>query len=488
MIIPVILSGGTGTRLWPVSRETHSKPFIRLSDGESLLLKTRKRVNHLQAVPEVLTITNREYYFKTKDEYAILGDTLGNNCFLLEPVGRNTAAAIAMAAWYILDKYGADNILLVLPADHLIEQQEIFDRVVKQAYEMAKENKLITFGIKPTSPETGFGYIKLADTSQNQYVCKVEKFIEKPSLQSAEQYCASELYLWNSGMFCFKADTILAQLETFAPAIFAAASACWKASKKKDFQSDKIEMDTQTFQKIPDLSIDYAVMEKAQDIFVVPCDFNWTDIGSWLAVSKLVAPDDLGNRTVGETLLIDSTNSFIQSNQRLIATLGIKNLIIIDTPDALLVADSDRSQDVKKIVDQLKLKNHVSYKNHLTVFRPWGSYTTLEEGERFKIKRIVVKPRESLSLQMHFHRSEHWVVVSGVAKVTKDAESLILNINESTFVPAGSQHRLENPGLVDLVLIEIQTGEYLAEDDIVRFDDKYGRENSQNNTTDTIEL
>ena len=478
-MIPVILSGGAGTRLWPVSRELHPKPFIRLQDGQSLLQKTLGRVVKLTEIPEVLTVTNRELYFKTKDEYSIFNEYAEKFRFLLEPFGRNTLPAIGLAAFYALEKYGQESVLFILPADHLIEQQDLFNKVLKQAYQIAKEDKLVTFGIKPILPETRFGYIRLAPSTDDPVMSgarfKAEEFIEKPSQQLADQYLASGQYLWNSGMFCFKAETILSQIKLLEPHIFQTVSDCWNASFPKKSVMDAIEIDANTFDTMVDRSIDYAIMEKSQDVVVIPCDFNWTDVGTWNAISQLIPPDNDGNQTAGEALLIDSTHSFVQSNDRLVAVLGVDNLMVIDTPDALLVANRNFSEDVKKIVTELKKKNHHAYKNHRTIFRPWGTYTTLEESKYFKIKRIVVKPHASLSLQMHYHRSEHWVVVSGVAKVTNDIDTLILNTNESTFIPVGKRHRLENPGLLDLVLIEIQTGEYLDEDDIVRFDDIYGR-------------
>lgn len=475
MFIPVILAGGPGTRLWPISRATHPKPFMRLQDGESLLQKTLARVSHFNDIPEILTVTNRDYYFKIKDEYAAIPNGI-KNCFLLEPCARNTAPAIMMAAFYTQEKYGADSILLVLPADHLITEQDIFNQTIFKACELARANQLVTFGIHPTVPETGFGYIKKqASDSKDQTAYLIEKFIEKPNLALAKEYITSGEYLWNSGMFCFKASRILAEFSQLMPEIFAELNTCWDASKGAQPLTDTIEINAKLFANMADISIDYAVMEKAKEVAVVPCDFGWSDIGSWSAVSELAPADSAGNRVRGEALLVNVTNSYVHAENHLVAAIGVDNLIIIDTPDALLVTHKDCSQDVKKIVMHLKQNNHASYHTHRTVFRPWGTYTVLEEGERFKIKRIVVKPGASLSLQIHHHRSEHWVVVSGVARVTNGDHVLMLHTNQSTFIPAGHQHRLENPGLVDLMLIEVQTGEYLGEDDIVRLDDKYGR-------------
>jgi mannose-1-phosphate guanylyltransferase len=480
LIIPVILSGGAGTRLWPVSREMHPKPFMRLADGASLLQKSYNRVATLGSINEILTVTNREYYFKTKDEYAELPYPTLKNAFLLEPFGRNTAPAIGMAAFYLLEKYGPDSVMLVLPADHLIEQQAVFHQAVQLATELASAGQLVTFGIKPTSPEVGFGYIKCGDALDNINARRVAQFVEKPTRDVAEQYLASGNYLWNSGLFCFKAETILAQLALLAPDIFSAVKACWDASTQNQELPDALEIDAKTFSTVTDLSIDYAVMEKADSVAVIPCDFGWNDIGSWNAVGELVEPDASGNRVIGAALLVDSKNLFVQSEERLVAAVGVDDLVVVDTTDALLIANRNCVQDVKKIVNQLKSTNHESYKLHRTVCRPWGTYTILEEGEQFKIKRIVVKPGASLSLQMHHHRSEHWIVVSGVASVTNGEKTFTLNINESTFIPAEHQHRLENPGSVDLILIEVQTGTYLGEDDIVRFNDKYGRVREKN--------
>lgn len=471
MLIPIILSGGVGARLWPVSRESHPKPFMKLPDGQSLLQKTFARAAALDGVGEVLTITNREHYFKSRDEYqsARKGIPGVADTFLLEPFGRNTAAAIVLGAMSIAETHGGDALMLVLPADHLIDDQEAFAASVKQAASLAEQGNLVTFGIVPDAPETGFGYIE-ADGHV------VKRFVEKPSYEAAREYVDSGRYLWNSGMFCFKAGIVLEQFKIHAPAIYEHAQPCWEATRNKtQVNMPMMEIDPESFATIPENSIDYAVMEKSAVVMVVPGDFGWSDIGSWNAVSDLAVSDEAGNRVVGEAVLVDVSNSFIQSDGRMVAAIGLDNTLIIDTPDALLVADRACAQDVKKVVRQLKLMNHDSYKLHRTVVRPWGTYTVLEEGRCFKIKRIVVKPGASLSLQMHYHRSEHWVVVSGTASIVNDEKNMLIRTNESTYIPPGHKHRLENPGIIDLVMIEVQSGEYLGEDDIVRFDDMYGR-------------
>ncbi len=467
--IPVIMSGGAGTRLWPVSRELHPKPFIRMSDGQSLLQKTFLRAAELPDVNEILTVTNRDLYFKTEDEYRAVNIGKLPTSYVLEPNGRNTAPAIAAAALHATELYGADAVLLVLSADHLVSNKAAFQEAVAQAKLLAEQSMLVTFGIQPCTPETGYGYIE-ADGN------KVIRFIEKPSLDKAEEYLASGRYLWNAGIFCFRADVVLAELTRYAPELVANSKACYQASRSTRGRGfTQIELDVESFQKVPDISIDYALMEKSDNVGVVACDIGWSDIGSWNAISELEVADDKGNRVVGEAMLYDTTGCFIQSRDRVIGTVGVENLIIIDTPDALLVADKARAQDVKQIVGLLKQKGHEAYKMHKQVFRPWGSYTVLEEGARFKIKRLEVKPGGKLSLQMHHHRSEHWVVVSGMAKVTNDVHETFVNTNESTYIPAGHKHCVENEGVVDLVMIEVQSGEYLGEDDIVRFEDKYGR-------------
>jgi len=489
MIVPVILSGGAGTRLWPVSRKLHPKPFIRLADGESLLQKALIRATALPGVPEVLIVTNQELYSKTKAEFHGVGG-IGTIpiSFILEPFGRNTAAAIAIVAAHTVQAYGEDISLLILPADHLVTDLAAFVRAVSLAEQLAKENNLVVFGCLPTAPEIGYGYIeadfgpsfrqdKTGGLAEQSF--PVLRFTEKPSLERAATYVASGRYLWNTGMLCFRAGTLIEEMNLHAPEIFTTALKCFSASHHtKDGHISRMNLDAISFQQMPDISIDYAIMEKSARLAVVGCDIGWSDIGTWSAVSGLMEPDSSGNCIHGEILLHDASNCYIQAENRVIGAVGVNNLIVIDTPDALLVADKHHVQDVKHIVGKLKKNKHYACDTHQAVSRPWGKYTVLEEGHRFKIKRIMVNPGASLSLQMHYHRSEHWVVVSGAAKVINGEAEFLINVNESTFIPAGHKHRLENPGMVDLVIIEVQSGDYLSEDDIVRFEDQYGRGNN----------
>jgi mannose-1-phosphate guanylyltransferase/mannose-6-phosphate isomerase len=481
MLIPVILSGGAGTRLWPVSREAHPKPFMKLPDGESLLQKTMLRNAALDGVERILTITNRELFFKTRDEYEECVEAAHLSFdYVLEPVGRNTAPAIAMAALHVLADQGEDATLLVVAADHLIENQDAYARAVKLARNAAADGYLATFGIHPLHPETGYGYIQrgtplaMDGVGEGIGVATVESFVEKPDLERAQAYLADGGYFWNSGMFCFRPSVFLDNLEKHAPDVYRGAHACWEASRR-DVQP--LELDKDSFAAMPSISVDYAVMEKAERVAVVDCDLGWSDIGSWSAYSQVIEPDGEGNRVNGEAIVIGSRNCFVESEERLVAAVGLSDTIIVDTADALLVIDKAHAQDVKKVVEQLKSTGHEAYRLHRTVSRPWGTYTVLEEGNRYKIKRITVKPGAKLSLQLHHHRSEHWIVVSGTAKVVngENHEEFLVRTNESTYIPAGIPHRLMNPGVVDLHIIEVQSGDYLEEDDIVRLDDQYGR-------------
>ncbi|BBU67990.1 phosphomannose isomerase/mannose-1-phosphate guanylyl transferase [Fluviibacter phosphoraccumulans] len=440
---------------------------MKLADGQTLIEKTYARAKALGS--EVLTVTNRDYYFMSRDEKERVG---ASGSFLLEPFGRNTAPAIALAAKMIEAMHGSDTVMLVLAADHLIADQAGFASAVEEASKLAAQDYLVTFGIVPTAPETGFGYIERGEALG--FGNKVARFVEKPDMETAKGYVASGKYLWNSGMFCFKAGVFFSELAKHALEVTKAVDACWAAMQPLN-NAQMAEIPAELFKTAPDISIDYAVMEKSDKVAVVPGDFGWSDIGSWNAIRDLVEPDAGQNRALGEAIFVDSTNTFVQSEDRLVATVGINDLMIIDTADALLVAHPDKSQDVKKVVAQLKKDGHDAFKLHRTVARPWGTYTVLEEAPGFKIKRIEVKPGASLSLQMHHHRSEHWVVVNGTAKITNGDNVILIQANESTYIPAGQKHRLENPGIIPCVMIEVQCGAYLGEDDIVRFDDKYGR-------------
>ena len=479
MLISVILSGGSGSRLWPVSREGYPKPFMKLADGQSLLEKTYRRAVDVQEAlaqrdgpVDLLTVTNRDYYFMSRDEMDFAG---ANGEFILEPHGRNTAPAVALAAHALTEAYGQDAVMLVLAADHLILDQKKFNDAVAAAFSLALKDYLVTFGVPATVPESGFGYIQRGTPIADGY--KVARFVEKPDRATAQGFINSGDYFWNSGMFCFKAGLFLDELAKYAPEVAHSVLDCWRKMTPTG-RVDMREIPADQFKHVPDLSVDYAVMEHSQRVAVVPGDFGWSDIGSWNAVQNLIPVNDHGNRVVGDAIMIDTFDTFVQSQDRLVATLGVQNLMIVDTPDALLVATPEKSQDVKKIVAELKRHKHDTHRLHKTVSRPWGTYTVLEETSAFKIKRIEVKPGACLSLQMHEFRSEHWVVVSGVAKVTNGVNETLVCPNESTYIPAGHKHRLENPGEVNCVLIEVQCGTYLGEDDIVRFEDVYGRSGS----------
>lgn len=468
MIIPVIICGGSGSRLWPVSREQHPKPFITLADGQSLLQKTYNRACSINA-DHIVTVTNESLLFLTKDEYLKNKTSTATHHYLLEPCGRNTAPAIAIAAAYINKKFGADATMLVLSADHLILNSVGFMDAVNNATTLAQDNRLVTFGIQPNKPETGYGYI---ESNGNQVI----RFVEKPNFEDASKYVLSGKFLWNAGIFCFKASFFLAELEKHQPALYTNIYNCLDDQKKSSMTSE-CAFNIESFSKLEDISIDYAIMEKSDAVSVVPCDIGWSDVGSWDSISALTKTDAHGNQIEAHVVMENTHNCFIKSEDtdRLISTVGLDNLIIVDTPDALLISDRNQVQDVKKIVSQLKKLNNDTYKIHRTVARPWGTYTVLETGDGFKIKRIVVKPSGSLSLQMHHHRSEHWIVVSGVAKVVNGDQEILIHPNQSTYIPAGQTHRLTNPGVLDCVMIEVQVGSYLGEDDIVRFTDIYGR-------------
>lgn len=478
MIVPVILSGGAGTRLWPVSRSAYPKPFMRMGDGQSLLYKTLDRALALADGGPVLTVTGRDYYFLTRDEYAAhpYAD-LDRLPFLLEPVGRNTAPAVVLAALHALDQFGTEATLLVLPADHLIRDLDAFAADARRAAALAADGWLVTFGIRPSHPETGFGYLRMGRAVDDCEGREVAAFVEKPNRETAESYVASGDYVWNSGMFCFRADALVATAATTCPDVLAAARACHASEKS---HASPVEFAREAFLAQPDISIDYAIMERAPRVAVVPASFDWSDIGSWKAVSDIDAESDAdGNRVQGQAIIVESTNCYVQSDSRIVAAVGVNNLVIVDTGDAVLVADRERAQQVKIVVDRLRASNHSAATFHKTVHRPWGSYTILEDADDCKVKRLTVKPGHVLSLQLHNKRSEHWTVVHGTAKVRIGEREFLLNANESAYIPMNTVHRLENPTDQDIHLIEVQCGDYFGEDDIVRLEDRYGRVQSK---------
>ena len=464
-IQPIILAGGTGSRLWPLSRELYPKQVINLIGDLSLLQNTVLRMTSLKDVLAPIIVVGEEHRFLTKTQIESLA-CFTNYQILLEPCGKNTAPAICGAAAYVAAMGRGEDVLLVLPADHLIQKIEPFAQAVEKAAALAQGGQIVTFGIVPDHPETGYGYIARGEGNL------VERFVEKPDLAKAKEYLASGRYFWNSGMFAFTAGTLLAEMEALAPSIVEHMGNAVRLGKPDGifFRFDTKEMDM-----CPADSIDYAVMEKTKKACVVEADLGWSDIGSWRALWEVADKDQQGNARFGDVLLEDVQNSLIRSEHTLVATVGLRDTLVVETADAVLVAPMDRSQDVKRIVDRLKKEKRSEYHSHRTVYRPWGSYTTLELQDRFQIKRITVNPGARLSLQMHHHRHEHWVVVSGTAKIQNGEQSILLKENESTYIPSCTVHRLENPGVIPLELIEVQIGSYLGEDDIVRYDDEYGR-------------
>jgi len=469
MIIPVILAGGSGTRLWPLSRKLYPKQLLPLVDAHTLVQNTLARLQGLDDVAEPIIICNEEHRFIIAEQMRAMG--VSPAAIILEPVGRNTAPAVAIAALQALgmDK---DAVLLVLPADHLIGDPAQFHAAVRQAARHAATNHLVTFGIVPLAPETGYGYILQGPALEDSTARVIERFVEKPDLATAEGYVASKQYFWNSGMFVFRAGAVLAELDRFAPAIVASCrSALEKAGRDLDF----LRLDREAFAACPEDSVDYAVMEQTDKGVMVPLSCGWNDLGSWDALWQAGDKDESGNVTKGDVVLCDVHDSYLHAETRLLAAVGLENHIVVETSDAVLISPRDRVQEVKKIVDKLKAENRIEAVSHKKVFRPWGHYESIGDGERYQVKRIVVTPGQVLSLQKHFHRAEHWVVVQGTAVVTRDSEEILLRENESVYLPLGAVHRLANPGKIPLELIEVQVGGYLGEDDIVRFEDLYGR-------------
>lgn len=468
MIVPVILSGGTGSRLWPLSRELYPKQLLPLVNDLTMLQNTVERLSGIDDISVPMVVCNEEHRFMVSEQLREI--RIIPSAVLLEPLGRNTAPAVAIAALEAMTT-GQDSVLLILPADHVVNNVAAFQDAVKAGTPLAVDGNLVTFGIVPDRPETGYGYIK-AGKKINDCASGIDRFVEKPDAGKALEYLESGEYFWNSGMFMFTASRYLEELERFAPDILLA---CRKAHAAAKRDLDFIRLDPAAFSASPSNSIDYAVMEKTADGVVVPLDADWSDVGSWSALWEIGERDGNGNIIKGDVLAHDSHDCYINAGSRLIATVGVENHVVVETADAVLVAHRDRVQDVKAIVNKLNAQKRPETITHLKVFRPWGAYQSVDDAERFQVKRITVNPKASLSLQMHHHRAEHWIVVKGTARVTRGDEVFIVSENESTYIPLGVKHRLENPGIIPLEMIEVQSGSYLGEDDIVRFDDVYGR-------------
>ncbi|QOR39075.1 mannose-1-phosphate guanylyltransferase/mannose-6-phosphate isomerase [Billgrantia diversa] len=467
MLTPVIMAGGSGSRLWPLSRQLHPKQFLPLTGKLTMLQETLQRLAALEHSAPLL-IGNEEHRFLIAEQLRQQG--FHDARIMLEPEGRNTAPAIALAALQAMAEE-PEALLLVLAADHLIQDVHAFHSSVIQAQALAKQGHLVTFGVVPTHPETGYGYIQRGET-QGDYGYRVHRFVEKPDRDTAVSYLATGDYYWNSGMFLFQAKSYLEELERFQPAM---VEACRAALAGANQDLDFIRLDAEAFKACPEDSIDYAVMERTERASVVPLDAGWSDIGSWSALWEVSKRDEQGNACHGDVLMEDSSDLFIHADHRLVATIGVENLVVVETKDAVLVAHKGRVQEVKRIVERLKSEGRSEHHNHREVYRPWGVYDSIENGHRYQVKRITVKPGAKLSVQMHHHRAEHWVVVSGTAKVTNGEKSYLVKEDESTYIPLGQVHALENPGKIPLELIEVQSGSYLGEDDIVRFNDRYGR-------------
>jgi mannose-1-phosphate guanylyltransferase/mannose-6-phosphate isomerase len=470
MLIPVILSGGAGTRLWPLSRELYPKQLLALTSQRTMIQDTALRLKGLDAVAPIV-VCNDAHRFLVAEQLRLIG--IEPRSIVLEPFGRNTAPAIALAALAALKSTGEkdDPVLLVLPADHVIRDVAAFQMAAVAALTAAEQGRLVTFGVVPHSPETGYGYIKRGEALGPVY--RIGQFVEKPNAERAAQFLSSGEHYWNSGMFVFRARRYLDELQRFAPAI---AAACRKAFESAKSDLDFTRVDAKAFESCPSDSIDYAVMEKTADAVVVPLDAGWSDVGSWASLHAASDADASGNVSHGDVLVEDSTNCYLYSESRLVAAVGLHEHVVVETKDAVLVAPKNRVQDVKALVGRIKDLGRYEHSLHREVFRPWGSYDSLENGTRFQVKRLTVKPGAQLSLQLHHHRAEHWVVVSGTARITRGEETFILEENQSTYIPIGVKHRIENPGKIPLQVIEVQSGSYLGEDDIVRFEDRYGRE------------
>ena len=465
-MIPVILSGGSGTRLWPLSRGQYPKQFLPLVSSYSMLQETVRRLSGVPGLKAPIAVCNEDHRFMMAEQLWEIGTK--PSAIILEPVGKNTAPAVAMAA---LSATSEDDVLLILPADHVIGNLPAFHKAIAQAARLAEQGFLVTFGIVPNQPETGYGYIK-RDKEQQGDAFKVASFVEKPDMETAKRYLQSGDYFWNSGMFAFTAGNFLKELEKFNPQML---SVCRQALQAAKVDMDFVRLDKAIFSTCPSDSIDYAIMEKTDKAVVIPLDADWNDVGSWSALWDVTEKDASGNAVSGDVMTVDTRNSYIFAENKLVTVIGVENLIVVETKDAVMIAAKDRVQEVKQIVDQLKKLGRTEADSHRKVYRPWGHYDSVDGGERHQTKRIVVKPGAKLSLQKHHHRAEHWVVVKGTALVTKGDDKLLISENESIYIPLGVVHCLENPGVIPLEIVEVQSGSYLGEDDIVRFGDQYGR-------------
>ena len=469
MIIPVILSGGSGTRLWPSSRALYPKQLLALASKHSMLQETVLRLADFEDVGDPIVVCNQEHRFIIAEQLQQIGITQAK--LILEPEAKNTAPAALIAALYAAHEYGPEVTLLVLPADHLIRDVDTFRQAVQIAAAISQQGYLVTFGVQPTHPETGYGYIQCGD-AVSEYAYKVDRFVEKPDLATAQQYLIEESYLWNSGMFVFSAGEFQTEMHHYAPAIH---SACQLAFERAKSDLDFVRLDAEAFAQSPSDSIDYAVMEKTKKAVVVPLKADWSDLGSWSSLWESMPKDQQDNVLTGDVLTHNVSNCYIRAEHKLVAAVGIKDHVIIETDDAILVVNKNSTQDVKEIVKTLQAQKRLEHHSHSVVYRPWGSYQSIDSGSNFQVKRICVKPGAKLSLQMHHHRAEHWIVVKGTATVTRGEDVFVLVENQSTYISIGQKHRLENATLLPLEIIEVQSGSYLGEDDIVRFEDVYKR-------------
>jgi len=473
----VILAGGSGSRLWPLSREMHPKQLLKLSEDKTLFQSTFLRLKNIISPYNIVTVTNVKHSgdIKLQLNELLLGNFAEDNKIIIEPIGRNTAPAIGLATFYILKEMAnnsSDPIIVAAPSDHLIKQEYTFTNALNEGIKLAESGYIVTFGIKPDRPDTGYGYINTVVENSITKITpdglKVQEFKEKPDDETANMYLKAGTYYWNSGIFMFKASTMLNELEKYCPDII-------NILKNSKIEAVGPTLKFDDYENMPDISIDYAVMEHSEIISLIPIDCGWNDMGSWQAIYDIEQKDENNNFISGNVVDIESENSLIYSTSKLVTTIGLKDTVIIETEDAILACDKNRTQDVKKVFEQLKENNDLACKVHRTVYRPWGYYTVLQRGEGFLIKIIQVNPKAKLSLQMHYHRSEHWVVLSGIARVRKENEEIILNHGDSVDIPVTVKHSLENPGMIPLKIIEVQKGDYLEEDDIVRFEDIYGR-------------